>query len=485
MDIVIAIDLGTTHIKAIAFDNNLQIRNSVMEKIEVSSTHHSYQEQSPQRVSELSSLVLQELVDTSRDSIIGLCFSNAMHSLIPVDSNGDPLYNALIWSDLRASEIAGRFHGTKLGNQLYEETGTPLHAMSPLFKIIWFRENESEIFNRTEKFISQKEFVIHSWFHTFKVDYSTASAAGLFNIHSCEWSKTALEIAGIKAEKLSEPVPVRANLNPQRDSNILRDFGLNEEIPVFIGATDGCLAELADAGEQDNTVSLTIGTSSAVRMRVKEPIPDPLGRTFNYFFDEKIYITGAPSNSGGNVFDWILNLLNFNYLDIPNSSFNKIVESALSTILPGSDNLLFIPHIYGERAPVWNSESKGAFIGISHNHTTDHFIKAVVEGVVMNMRLNLELLPISDKNFVKISGGAFAINGLCQLTSDILNFPVVENDNVELSAQGAAVLAFGEMQIPMSYSGRISTYYPDNENSIFYELHFEKFRKVVEVFPID
>jgi len=485
MDVVIAIDLGTTRIKAISFDNNLQIRNSAMEKVEVLSTHPSHQEQIPQRILELTHLVLQKLIGSSSDNIIGMCFSNAMHSLIPVDSNGDPLYNALIWSDLRASEIAARYNGTKLGNQLYEETGTPLHAMSPLFKIIWLRENESKIFNKTEKFISLKEFVIHTWFRNYKVDYSTASATGLFNIHSHEWSRTALEIAGIKAEKLSEPVPVQTNLNPKRDSDILLDFGLKENIPVFIGATDGCLAELADTGEQKNTVSLTIGTSSAVRMRVKEPKPDHRGRTFNYFFDKKIYITGAPSNSGGNVFEWILKLLNFNYLDISNSSFNQIVESALSTIPPGSDNLIFIPHIYGERAPIWNSEAKGAFIGVSHNHTTDHFIKAVVEGVVMNMRLNLELLPISDKSLVNISGGAFAINGLCQLTSNILNFSVVENDNVELSAQGAAVLAFSVLQIPMSFSDKLSTYYPDSKNSIFYERHFEKFSRTIEVFPIN
>ena len=194
MDVVIALDLGTTHIKAISFDNNLQFRNSAVDKDEVLSTHPFHQEQSPKRVLELTSLVLQKLVGTSSDNIIGLCFSNAMHSLIPVDSNGDPLYNALIWSDLRASEIAARYNGTKLGNQLYEETGTPLHAMAPLFKIIWLRENESEIFNKTEKFISLKEFVIHTWFRNYKVDYSTASATGLFNIHSHEWSRTRVTV---------------------------------------------------------------------------------------------------------------------------------------------------------------------------------------------------------------------------------------------------------------------------------------------------
>jgi gluconokinase len=107
-----------------------------------------------------------------------------MHSVIPVDEKGSPLMNMITWADNRSAEMATRIKHSAVGEMIYEQSGTPLHAMSPLCKIIWLRENESEVFNKTFKFISIKEFIWFKLFGVFEVDYSIASATEMFDILS-------------------------------------------------------------------------------------------------------------------------------------------------------------------------------------------------------------------------------------------------------------------------------------------------------------
>src|SRR5690606_10246748 len=135
-----------------------------------------------------------------------ISLSSAMHSLIPVSNEGIPLSNMMTWADGRSATVATRLRNAKVGKALYEETGTPLHAMSPLCKIIWLRENHHAIFEGAAKFVSIKEYIWYKLFGVWEVDYSIASATGLFNIHTLIWHEQALAEAGISESRLSHPV---------------------------------------------------------------------------------------------------------------------------------------------------------------------------------------------------------------------------------------------------------------------------------------
>lgn len=479
MDLIIAIDLGTSFIKLLAYDRNLHIRHRVICAVDVISPAPGYQELDPDKIAEDTQASLQKLyTKCTGDTILAICFSSAMHSIFPVDNHNRPLYNALIWSDHRASEIAGNVKRSKQSKQLYIDTGTPLHPMSPLFKIMWFHQHEPEMFNNTVRFISLKEYIIKNWFGDYLIDYSTASATGLFNIHNLTWNKNALQLAEITPGMLSKPVPVNTNVHGARVDSISPRI-IPTDVPVYIGSTDGCLAVTGAGFKNQHHLSVTIGTSSAVRVAVDKPVPDEHGRTFNYYFNSNLYVTGAPSNNGGNIFEWIYNLLKFKNINTNDSSFTEIIDNILTRVKKGPDGLLFLPYIFGERAPLWDPEATGMFYGISPRHTAEHFMKAAIEGVLMNLRLNSELLPVKDLTPVMLSGGAFRIRVLPQMISNIFNKVVSLSDEVELSAKGAAMLACESLgvAVPDPNDSEI-TCTPDPEKADNYEQLFIAFKKL-------
>ncbi len=195
---------------------------------------------------------IRELNIDSGTDILCVVLSGAMHSIFPIDVNGKPLSNALLWSDLRSSDIAKALKSTGLGRQLHHETGTPIHPMSPFCKLIWIREYSPELFVRAYKFISLKEYLIYQLTGHFIVDQSIASSTGLMNLTKKRWSDKALRTAGIKSSQLSDLRQPSYSLPIIQDE--LRD------IPLILGAADGCLANLGSGVIDQTQVALTIGT---------------------------------------------------------------------------------------------------------------------------------------------------------------------------------------------------------------------------------
>ena len=155
---------------------------------------------------QVTALIVQSL--STNSGITGISFSAAMHSLIAVDINGHPLTNAITWADTRSNQQATALKNSGAGAIIYAKTGTPIHPMSPLCKIIWIKETMPQLFVQTHKFISVKEYIFYKFFNKYIIDYSIASATGLFNSRNLTWCAEALEAAGISADALSAPVPV-------------------------------------------------------------------------------------------------------------------------------------------------------------------------------------------------------------------------------------------------------------------------------------
>src|SRR6185503_14186145 len=263
------------------------------------------------------------------------------------------------WADNRSWVIAKRLRASPEGIAVYAATGTPLHAMSPLCKLIWLKENKPALFNRAHKFISIKDYIWHKLFKEFKTDYSIASGMGLFDISIHQWHANALKLAGIQDKLLSDPVPTGYTKNYVGDM-------LKGGTPVTIGASDGCLANLGSMAIAPGTASITIGTSGAVRIASSEPLPDPEAMTFSYILDNDTYICGGPVNNGGIAMQWWLN--NFVGESLSDQEYEQAFQQ-IARVPAGSGGLIFLPYLTGERAPIWDSESCGMFFGINLQHT--------------------------------------------------------------------------------------------------------------------
>jgi gluconokinase len=142
----------------------------------------------------------------AKGELLGISFSAAMHGVLALDKDGKQLTNLIIWADNRSSDIAIKLRSSQIGKKIYNNNGTPIHAMTPVCKLMWLKQNEPEIYKNTSRFVGIKEYVIYRLTGKFVVDYSIASATGMFNIRELKWDTYTLKKLGLKSEKLSETV---------------------------------------------------------------------------------------------------------------------------------------------------------------------------------------------------------------------------------------------------------------------------------------
>lgn len=491
MDYIIGVDLGTTSTKAIAFNLEGSIISKKSIEYPILNLKPSYSEQDPEEIfmAVLNSIKLL-INENPNNNLIGVSFSSAMHSVIAVNEKGIPLTNCIIWADTRSNDYAKKIKNSDIGHKIYMRTGTPIHPMSPLCKLAWMKDNMKEIMDKAYKFISIKEYIFFKLFGKYIIDYSIASATGMFDIYDLKWNKDALEIAGITEEKLSVPVNttyiIRGIINGYENL-----MNINKDVPFIIGGSDGCLANLGTNAIKPGDAAVTIGTSGAIRVIADKPKNDPKERIFSYILTNNHYVLGGPVNNGGVIFRWFRD--NFSPLEIQAAKemgidpYVLLTEKALG-VPPGAEGLIFLPYLLGERAPHWDANSRGVYFGINIKHTRDHFIRALLEGIIFGVYdVGKALVDTTGEiNTIYATGGFARSKVWVQILSDVFNKKVVIADSYESSCLGAVVIgmkALGiindieevEKLVPIS-----KEFYPDAKNHEIYMKNFEIYSRLYE-----
>jgi gluconokinase len=483
MRYVIGIDIGTTSTKAVAFTANGEVSGSAGVSYPVFTDAGGRHELDPDQLLEAVLSVLREVIAerAGEEAPVAVSFSCAMHSLILVDNHGDPLTRALTWADSRSEAYAAALKGSEAGRRIYRHTGTPIHAMSPLCKLLWLKEQEPELFRQAARFISIKEYIWWKLFGKYQIDYSIASATGLFDIRQLDWYPESLELAGIHASELSEPVS-----STHRESELLpvwEVLGLPKGLPFIIGGSDGCLANLGTGAVRPGATALTIGTSGAVRMAVSKPEYDPQERIFSYILTEDLYICGGATNNGGNVIQWYADLVLGGNPD--EAALQQLVASA-DSVPAGCEGLVFLPYLLGERAPIWDAEAKGIFFGVRSIHDQRYFMRAVLEGVSNCLRqvgasLEETIGPIEQ---IYASGGFTRNKSWLQLIADVFLKKVCVTALADASAIGAAMMgwyALGEfsgLHEAAALAKVVAVYEPDAARHATYRENYKIFTEL-------
>jgi gluconokinase len=444
---MIGVDIGTTSTKAVLFKENGSIVTQANEGYPLHQPSPSVAEQDPGQILDAVIHTIAAVMQKSGiqpDEVMFLSFSSAMHSVIAVDADGKPLTACITWADNRSSTAAARLKNDLNGHELYLRTGTPIHPMSPITKLMWLGEEQPELFQQTYKFISIKEYVFAKLFGQYVIDHSIASSTGMFNLEKLDWDDEALRIAGITAERLSKPVPT-THLIQGLLPGFAEQLGLLASTPFIVGASDGVLSNLGVGAIKPGVVAATIGTSGAIRTVVDRPLTDPKGRIFCYALTEKHWVIGGPVNNGGMLFRWVRDEFAASEVETakrlgidPYEVLTRIAEQ----VPPGSGGLLFHPYLTGERAPLWNPDARGSFFGLSMNHRKEHMIRSVLEGVIFNMYTVLLAMEerIGRPSQILATGG-FARSSLWrQMMADIFDQEVVIPESIESSCLGAVVL---------------------------------------------
>lgn len=453
MDCIITIEIGTGAIRVTAFD---MAGNTIGSSKGAYPTFHErpdYSEQDPEQIFITMLYMLKnflnEKIHPKKINVVNICFSSAMHSVLAIDKNGVPLGNAIVWSDNRAKKEADDLRNSDLGPALYKATGTPIHAMSPLNKISWLKNNDKNRFTATKKFLSIKTYIIQQLTGEYVVDYSVASATGMLNIYSLGWEDMALKHAGIDKTKLADAVPVF--YSPKKlKKEYQTSLGLHDKVKIIVGSSDGCMATLGAGVWSDGKATVTLEESGAVRVVGKEVLQDEKQRVFNYVLTEGLYVSGGPTNNVGSVFEWYAKQFgDFKKAFDLQDCMDNLINDA-SKVAAGAEGLIFLPYLQGERAPIWNANARGVYFGLNIKHEQKHFIRATIEGVLYAFYSIGKTLEEHRSIKSLSANGSFASYPLwTQMMADIFNKPVSikQNSGPDSVACGGYLVSATEMGV--------------------------------------
>ena len=454
-EVVIGLDVGTTATKAVAFGLGSPWRYAVAREYPLLQPQPGWQVQDPATVVAAALGALEAVVSGATGArVVAISVSSAMHGLVGLDEHLAPLTPLVTWADSRATEEAAELRGSADAAALHAASGTPLHSMSPLAKLVWFGRREPELASRVRAWVGLKDLVLHALTGTLVTELSSASGSGLLDAATRAWSPLAMDLAGLRPDQLPPILATTAALG--LSTPVAARLGLPTATPVVVGAGDGPLGNLGAGALEPGVVGLSVGTSGAARMVVPAPVPDPHGRRFCYALTDDAWVVGGAVSNGGIAVRWAGEVFGHD-----GAGDADLLELA-GSVPAGSDGLLMLPYLLAERAPLWDPTVTGAFVGIRHSHTRGHFVRAVVEGVALQLRAVVDTLDeVAPVTSVRATGGVFRSRVWREVMAGVLDRPLTVTGASEGSALGAAALGLLAVGRASTLRGGLEALAPD------------------------
>lgn len=445
---ILAHDTGTGGDKAVLCDLRGKVLFSAYRAYGISYPNPEWVEQDPDElwltVAATSRQVIQES-GIDPDEILGVGLSAQMWNTLPVDEKGKPLSPMMSWLDLRSVKQADRTLEGDNPAFLFKHTGNIPTAKDSIPKILWLKEERPEIWKKTASLLDCKEYILFKLTGKIAIDYVGASVYFLFDpIKKC-WSKEVCDRLGIPIEKLPPAFPC-TDVIGEVTEEAAKLTGLKPGTPVVICAGDVAVAQSGAGANRENKVHLCIGTATWVGVSTSTFRNNPDKPFWGLcHIDPNKYIIAGEMETGGGALMWFRDVLckeeKLHSTHIGRSVYAQIGSMA-EEVPPGSDKLLFLPWLSGERAPVLDHYARGGYIGLNMSHTKGHMARAVMEGVAYHLRWICESMEKSGfviDSFNGIGGGCNS-DIWVQIISNITGKPMhVVANHMEAGAAGAAL----------------------------------------------
>ena len=435
MNYCIGIDVGTSGTKAVLFDEHGEIVATAYREYPLYQPENGWAEQNAEDWRDASFAVIREIAEkVPPESVRGIGVSGQMHGLVLLGEDDRPLCPSLIWCDQR-TEAQVKEICDKIGKNKYIElTYNAPNTSFTLSKLLWIRENHPEIYRKAKKILLPKDYIDFCLTGHFVTDVSDAGGTGYFSVKNRTWCEELLEAFDIDPALLPELHESCDNVGCLT-KEAAETVGLTTSTVVAAGAGDQAAAALGNAVLREGDMSVSMGTSGVVFAAVERPIHDKDGRihTFCHAVPGLYHVMGVTQACGLSV-SW------FKHTFAPQLSYRELDEAAGQV---GSDGIVFLPYLMGERTPHLDAACRGSFTGLSAGHTLANCYRAVLEGVCFSLKDCYELireLGLESKNIGVCGGGANSPLWLGML-ADILGRDLVKNENSESGARGVAVLA--------------------------------------------
>ncbi len=435
MSYFLGIDLGTSGVKAVLFSEDGQILCTESESYPLYQPHNGWAEQDPLDWKNGTFEVLKRIAAAvPKEEILGIGVSGQMHGLVALDANGEPLCNSLIWCDQRTKDAVEEIERT-IGKERYLElTLNAPNTSFTLSKLLWLRQHRPEIYSKMHKVLLPKDYINYCLTGQFATDVSDASGTGYFDVTNRTWSKEILEVFSIPESILPNVFESAEKIGTVSPA-VAKKLGLSASTAVAAGAGDQAAAALGGGILEENTSTISLGSSGVVFTALKKPCFDPLGRThtFCHAVPGMWHMMGVTQACGLSV-SWFKE--NF----AKALSFAQLEEKAKEEDTTG---LLYLPYLMGERTPHLDADCRGAFTGLSAQHNVYTLYKALLEGICFSLKDCFSLIENTGIRLssVRVCGGGTKSPLWLSLLADILEHPLQTSESAESGALGVAMLA--------------------------------------------
>ncbi len=442
---VSALDLGTTGCRTFIFDLTGSIIASDYQEWESIYPIPSFVEQDANGWWTAIKETIKNAIKKSgidKTEIISISITNQRETIVPVDKEGNPLHNALVWQDRRSTDQVEFIKHTIGSDKIYEITGLIIDPYFSATKILWFKDKKPEIYQKTHKFLLVSDFIIHKLTGQYVSDYSNLSRTMLFDIKNLRFSDDIASEMGLDLDKMPDPIESGVDIG----EIITDETDFDKKTLVITGAGDQQSAALGVGVVSPGKIKCTTGTGSFMLAYLEEPKFDPERRVLcSCHAIPGAWVQEASIFTSGAVLRWFRDQIgqteNMSAEEGQDPYDIMTAEAEKSPI--GANGLLLIPHFVGAGAPHWNPYAKGIIFGLSLGHKRRDLYRAILEGVVYEVKKNIEVfkeLGIEPKELL-LTGGGSRSNFWNQIYADVLGITCVRNIIEDATSLGAAILA--------------------------------------------
>jgi len=447
MAYLIGIDIGTSGTKVLAIDETGKVAASASAEYPLLTPRPLWAEQNAEDWWTATCECMRRVLATvPADDIAGIGLSGQMHGLVMLDAKQAVLRPAILWCDQRTQAQCDWITETVGLETLVAETANPVLTGFTAPKIIWARDNEPQLHKQARMYLLPKDYIRFKLTGEFATEVSDASGTSLLNVPERRWSDVVLDKLGIPIEHLPR-VYESYEVSGQISESGAAATGLRVGTPVVGGGGDQAAGAVGNGIVQSGIISVTTGTSGVVFAFADKPTVDPALRvhTFCHAVPNKWHVMGVMLSAGGSL-RWYRDTLcaaEKHVADMMGIDPYELISREASTAPVGSEGLLFLPYLTGERTPYPDPQARGAFVGLTVRHTKAHLARAVLEGVAFGLRDSLEILKSMNVSIgnVRASGGGARSELWRQIQADVFRFPLSTINVDEGPALGVALLA--------------------------------------------
>jgi xylulokinase len=489
---LIGLDIGTTGCKAIVFDCAGRILSQAAREYPILTPKPNWAEQDAELVWRLAWDALKQAVSQNKaEAPQALALSVQGEAVICVDSRGGALRHAILGMDTRTGKqntfLAERFGA----EELFRRTGMPLHTVNTLPKLLWFQENEPEVWRSAHQFLLYEDFFLHRLGGRAAISHCLASRTQMYDLAAGDWARDILEQCSIDPGRLAPLAPVDGGVVGKLRPDLAKELGLKADVLLVSGGHDQACAALGSGVISDGLAMVSTGTAEVVEVAMASPALNRTLREANVSVYRHVvgglYLAMTLNQSGGLVLRWFRDNFCKWECEQAHATGRDSYELILADAPEGPTDIMVLPHLAGSGTPWLDTTSKGAILGLTFATDRATIAKAILEGLTFELRTNLDLLRRAGAavNELHAVGGGARSELWLQLKADICHVPLQVAGVTEAACLGAALLAgaaagvYPSLQVAVQSTGRMKERIePVQDSKMLYDAKYELYKQV-------